>query len=93
MIWSTLLSLVTNLTVLMATADSGSPWWVSLIVSIVSPLFYLLVNIGLNALITHLKKKGDLTNKQAKDLQSKVDDYADNGKIDNSNKEDKDDNK
>lgn len=91
MIWTTVLSLITNLTVLVATSNTGEPWWVSLVVSICSPLVYLLASILLNALLTHLKKKGKLTSKQAKDLQKKVDDYVDDGKINHSNeKEDKD---
>lgn len=91
MIYTTALSLITNLAVLVATSNTGEPWWVSLVVSIASPLVYLLASIGLNALLTHLKNKGKLTSKQAKELQKKVDDYVDDGKINHSNeKEDKD---
>lgn len=90
MVYTTILSLITNLVTLVATSNAEAPWWVSVIVSVVSPLFYLLCSIGLNTLLTTLKKKGKLTSKQAKDLQKKVDDYVDNGKIDDSNKEDTD---
>lgn len=91
MVYTAVLSLVTNLITLVATSNAEAPWWVSVIVSVLSPLFYLLCSIGLNALLTTLKKKGKLTSKQAKNLQEKVDDYVDDGKLNKSNKEDKDD--
>ena len=38
-------SLVTNLSVLSVVANEGGEWWVSLIVSLVSPFLYYLINL------------------------------------------------
>ena len=80
---------ITNFATLVATADNGSPWWVSLIVSVVSPIFYFLLKYIFNIMIPRAKKNGDLSNKQADDLQNKADDITDDGKLNNSNKEEK----
>lgn len=89
MIYTFLLSITTNLITLVATSTADEPWWISLIVSVASPIFYLLCSISLNSILTTLRKKGKLTKKQAEDLQRKVDDYVDDGKLNDSNKEDK----
>lgn len=79
----------TNISVLLATAENEAPWWVSIIVSLLSPIFYLLLKYVLDIMITRAKKNGDLTKDQVKDLQDKVDDLTDDGKLNGSNKEDK----
>ena len=38
-------SLVTNLSVLSVVANEGGEWWVSLIVSLVSPFLYYLISL------------------------------------------------
>lgn len=74
-------------------AESGSNWWFALIVSIAGPIIGLLIDIVRNILI----KKGILGEKEAKDVADKIKDSANNvledlkddGKINNSNKKDK----
>lgn len=74
-------------------AESGSNWWIALIVSIAGPIIGLLIDIVRNILI----KKGILGEKEAKDVADKIKDSANNvledlkddGKINNSNKKDK----
>lgn len=78
---------VTNIGVFLTTMENQSPWWVSLIVSLVSPIFYFLVKYVFDIMITRAKKNGDITKEQAKDLQDKADDITDDGKLNNSNKE------
>lgn len=83
------LSYATNFAVLLATSEQESPWWISLIVSIVSPIFYFLLKYLFDIMITKAKNKNNLTDKQAKDLQDRVDDITDDGVINHSNKEEK----
>lgn len=82
-------TLVTSVGSLVALANEQAPWWVSLIVSIASPFIYLLLEIGLKALINKLNKKGDLTDEQKKALDDKVEDLTDDGNINGSNKKGK----
>lgn len=80
---------VTSIGGLIATMENGAPWWVSLIISVLSPVIYCLMNIALKVLITKEAKKGNLTDKDADFLKHKVDDLTDDGKLNDSNKEDK----
>lgn len=80
---------ITNFATLIGTMDNGAPWWVSLVVSIISPIFYFLLKFLFNVMITMAKKNGDITDAQEKDLQDKADDITDDGKINNSNREEK----
>ena len=50
-------SLVTNLSVLSVVASEGGEWWVSLIVSLVSPFLYYLINLFGKVLVNALEKK------------------------------------
>lgn len=84
-----LASFVTSIGGLIATMENGAPWWVSLIISVLSPVIYCLMNITLKVLITKETKKGNLTDKDADALKHKVDDLTDDGKLNDSNKEEK----
>lgn len=82
-------SFVTSIGGLIATMENGAPWWVSLIISVLSPVIYCVMNIALKVMINKEKNKGNLTNKDADALKHKVDDLTDDGKLNDSNKEDK----
>lgn len=77
---------VTNFATLIGTMDNGAPWWVSMVVSIISPIFYFLLKFMFDVMITRAKEKGHITDSQSKDLQEKADDITDDGKMNNSNK-------
>lgn len=79
----------TNIGVFLTTMENQSPWWVSFIVSLVSPIFYFVVKYVFDIMITKAKNNGNLTEEQTKDLQDKADDITDDGKLNNSNKEEK----
>ncbi len=81
-------SFVTSVGGLIATMENGAPWWVSLIISIISPVIYCVMNIALKVIINKEKNKGNLTDKDAEKLKDKVDDLTDDGKLNDSNKED-----
>ena len=92
-------SLVTNLSVLSVVANEGGEWWVSLIVSLVSPfLYYLivslvspflyyLINLLGKVLVNALEKKKLLTKDEAKKAKDELEDLTDDGKKNGSNKE------
>lgn len=73
---------------LVATMENGSPWWVSFIISILSPVIYCAMNIALKVIINKEKNKGNLSEKDAEELKHKVDDLTDDGKLNESDKED-----
>ena len=81
-------SLITNLSVLSAVANEGGEWWVSLIVSLVSPFFYYLINIFGKVLVNALEKKKLLSKEDAKKAKDELEDLADDGKKNGSNKGD-----
>lgn len=82
-----LATLVTSIGGLVATMENGAPWWVSLIISILSPVIYCTMNIALKVIINKEKNKGNLSNNDAEELKHKVDDLTDDGKLNDSNKE------
>lgn len=79
-------SLVTNLSVLSALANEGGEWWVSLIVSLVSPFFYYLINLLGKVLVNALEKKRLLSKDEAKKAKDELEDLTDDGKKNGSNK-------
>lgn len=81
-------SLVTNLSVLSALANEGGEWWVSLIVSLVSPFFYYLINLLGKVLVNALEKKKLLSKEDAKKAKDELEDLTDDGKKNGSNKGD-----
>ena len=81
-------SLITNLSVLSAVANEGGEWWVSLIVSLVSPFFYYLINIFGKVLVNALEKKKLLSKEDAKKAKDELEDLTDDGKKNGSNKGD-----
>ena len=81
-------SLVTNLSVLSVVANEGGEWWVSLIVSLVSPLLYYLINLFGKVLVNALEKKKLLSKEDAKKAKDELEDLTDDGKKNNSNKGD-----
>ena len=81
-------SLVTNLSVLSAVANEGGEWWVSLIVSLVSPFFYYLINLFGKVLVNALEKKKLLSKEDAKKAKDELEDLTDDGKKNGSNKGD-----
>ena len=81
-------SLVTNLSVLSAVANEGGEWWVSLIVSLVSPFFYYLINLFGKVLVNALEKKKLLSKEDAKKAKDDLEDLTDDGKKNGSNKGD-----
>ena len=81
-------SLVTNLSVLSALANEGGEWWVSLIVSLVSPFFYYLINLLGKVLVNALEKKKLLSKEDAKKAKDDLEDLTDDGKKNGSNKGD-----
>ena len=81
-------SLVTNLSVLSALANEGGEWWVSLIVSLVSPFFYYLINLLGKVLVNALEKKKLLSKDEAKKAKDELEDLTDDGKKNGSNRKD-----
>ena len=81
-------SLVTNLSVLSVVANEGGEWWVSLIVSLVSPFLYYLINLFGKVLVNALEKKKLLSKEDAKKAKDKLEDLTDDGKKNGSNKGD-----
>ena len=81
-------SLVTNLSVLSVVANEGGEWWVSLIVSLVSPFLYYLINLFGKVLVNALEKKKLLSKEEAKKAKDDLEDLTDDGKKNNSNKGD-----
>ena len=81
-------SLVTNLSVLSVVASEGGEWWVSLIVSLVSPFLYYLINLCGKVLVNSLEKKKLLTKEDAKKAKDELEDLTDDGKKNGSNKGD-----
>ena len=81
-------SLVTNLSVLSVVASEGGEWWVSLIVSLVSPFLYYLINLFGKVLVNALEKKKLLSKEDAKKAKGELEDLTDDGKKNGSNKGD-----
>ena len=81
-------SLITNLSVLSVVANEGGEWWVSLIVSLVSPFLYYLINLFGKVLVNTLEKKKLLSKEDAKKAKDELEDLTDDGKKNNSNKGD-----
>ena len=81
-------SLVTNLSVLSVVANEGGEWWVSLIVSLVSPFLYYLINLFGKVLVNSLEKKKLLSKEDAKKAKDELEDLTDDGKKNGSNKGD-----
>lgn len=59
------------------------PWWQYLLIAIIPPLIGAICDI----VLTILKKKGIISNKTANKIGNTVDDLLDDGKINNSNKD------
>ena len=81
-------SLLTNLSVLSVVASEGGEWWVSLIVSLVSPFLYYLINLFGKVLVNALEKKKLLSKEDAKKAKDELEDLTDDGKKNGSNKGD-----
>ena len=81
-------SLVTNLSVLSVVANEGGEWWVSLIVSLVSPFLYYLINLFGKVVVNALEKKKLLSKEDAKKAKEDLEDLTDDGKKNGSNKGD-----
>ena len=81
-------SLVTNLSVLSVVASEGGEWWVSLIVSLVSPFLYYLINLFGKVLVNAMEKKKLLSKNEAKKAKDDLEDLTDDGKKNGSNKGD-----
>lgn len=81
-------SLVTNLSVLSVVASEGGEWWVSLIVSLVSPFLYYLINLFGKVLVNALEKKKLISKEDAKKAKDELEDLTDDGKKNGSNKGD-----
>ena len=81
-------SLITNLSVLSVVASEGGEWWVSLIVSLVSPFLYYLINLFGKVLVNALEKKKLLSKEDAKKAKDDLEDLTDDGKKNGSNKGD-----
>ena len=81
-------SLITNLSVLSVVANEGGEWWVSLIVSLVSPFLYYLINLLGKVLVNALEKKKLLSKEDAKKAKDELEDLTDDGKKNGSNKGD-----
>ena len=81
-------SLVTNLSVLSVVANEGGEWWVSLIVSLVSPFLYYLINLFGKVLVNTLEKKKLISKEDAKKAKDELEDLTDDGKKNGSNKGD-----
>ena len=80
-------SLITNLSVLSVVANEGGEWWVSLIVSLVSPFLYYLINLFGKVLVNSLEKKKLLSKEDAKKAKDDLEDLTDDGKKNGSNKQ------
>ena len=81
-------SLVTNLSVLSVVANEGGEWWVSLIVSLVSPFLYYLINLFGKVLVNALEKKKLLSKEDAKKAKDDLEDLTGDGKKNGSNEGD-----
>ena len=62
--------------------------WESILVAVISALVYAVLNIGTKILTSFLKKKGLIDSETKKKVDDKMEDLADDGKINDSNKED-----
>ena len=80
-------SLITNLSVLSVVANEGGEWWVSLIVSLVSPFLYHLINLLGKVLVNYLEKRKLLRKEDAKKSKDELEDLTDDGKKNGSNKQ------
>ena len=80
-------SLITNLSVLSVVANEGGEWWVSLIVSLVSPFLYYLINLFGKVLVNALEKKKLISKEDAKKAKDELEDLTDDGKKNGSNKQ------
>ena len=81
-------SLVTNLSVLSVVANEGGEGWGSLIVSLVSPFLYYLINLFGKVLVNSLEKKKLLSKEDVKKAKDDLEDLTDDGKKNGSNKGD-----
>lgn len=63
----------------------NAEWWQSLLIFIILEV----VNVGGTILIKWLMKKGLITKKDAQKIEDKLEDLTDDGKLNNSNGEDK----
>lgn len=79
-------SLITNLSVLSAVMNEGGEWWVSLIVSLVSPFLYYLINLFGKVLVNTLEKKKLISKDEAKKAKQELEDLTDDGERNGSNK-------
>ena len=81
-------SLITNLSVLSVVASEGGEGWVSLIVSLVSPFLYYLINLFGKVLVNALEKKKLLSKEDAKKAKDDLEDLTDDEQKNGSNKGD-----
>ena len=80
-------SLVTDLSVLSVRANARGQRWDSLIVSLVSPFLYYLINLLGKVLVNYLEKKKLLSKDEAKKAKDELEDLTDDGKKNGSNKQ------
>lgn len=73
----------TFFTTLTLTGYTDDPM-VQIVVSIVSALFFALVNLGVKILTSYLENKGIINDHQKHELDKIADDLVDDGKINNS---------
>lgn len=65
---------------------SGGDWRISLITSVISALIFALINILTKVVTSMLEKKGVISHENKEAIDDTVDDLADDGKINGSNK-------
>lgn len=56
-------------------------------VSIISALFFAVINVGVKVLTSYLENKGVINDHQKHEIDKVADDFADDGKINGSNKD------
>ena len=78
---------ITTLGVVSNTPDGTAPW-VQLVIGVVSALIFSVVSLGTKILTSYLEKKGLISHEHKKQIDETVDDLADDGKINGSNKSD-----
>ena len=83
----------TVVTAVAATEGLQLNWWESILVAVVSALVYSILNVGSKILTSWLEKKGYINHNQKKEIDHKMDDLADDGQLNNSVPEEKEDDK
>lgn len=76
-------------TTLVVAQEHTSDPWISILVAVISAVIYAVINLGTRIITSVLEKKGLISSEDKKKIDDVAEDISDDGKINNSNKEDK----